>query len=222
MDNKSALQRRIQRQRLNRRYSIIRFVLIFLLLVLPVFLIEKSSIKITSQSSSNVNGLDLNFDHTLFLFKPAYEEVVAMNEKKVVLDEQERLQKIREGKIQRILALLSKNRSPIASRGYAEQILDLTEKNNSDYRVLIALMGVESGFCRAPYLKNGVNTYNCFGYLNGVVYSSFTDAFNNLIPKICRQYINRYGWDFENLARAYGELSWEKNAVYLRGYASVL
>jgi hypothetical protein len=205
-----------------RLYKFLGFVFLGALFLLPSIFIDKSAVKTYSQSASNVNGLDLYFDYSLFLFKPAYEEVVAVNEKKIRLDEQERLQAIKEGQISRILSLLSKNHSPIASREYAIQLIDLSERSNSDYRVLIALMGVESGFCRAPYLKNGVNTYNCFGYLNGVVYSSFKEAFDNLVPKISRQYINRYGWDFESLARSYGEVEWQTNAGHLRSYASVL
>lgn len=201
---------------------IFEFILISLLLFVTAFPVDKTSVNLNYQGTSNVNGLDLTFDHTLFLFKPAYEEIIAINEKKIQLEEQERLQKIKEEKIAKILNLLSKNGSPVAGREYAEQLIDLSEHENSDYRILIAIMGLESGFCRAPYIKNGVNTHNCFGYINGVVYSSFKEAFDNLVPKICRQYVNRYGWDFEALARAYGQAEWQQNANYLRNYASVL
>jgi len=189
---------------------------------MPFLIIDNKQVSSNSEGSSNVNGLDLNFDQSIYLVKPSYEEMLLLNKQKIVLDEQARLTKIREDKLSKILSLLSRNKSPVATREYAEQILNLSEQNDADHRIIIAIMGVESGFCRVPTRKNGTTTYNCFGYLNGVSYSSFKDAFNNLIPKISRQYANRYGWDFVSLAKAYGQIGWEKTSADMRYYASQL
>ena len=196
--------------------------MLFSLAILTFFIIEDKNIESKSEGSSNVNGLDLYFDPSIFLAKPSYEEILSLNKQKILLDEQARLLKIREDKLFKILSLLSRNKSPVAAREYAEQILNLAEQNDSDHRVIIAIMGVESGFCKAPVRKNGVSTYNCFGYLNGVTYPSFTVAFNNLIPKIAKQYANRYGWDFESLAKAYGQIGWEKTSADMRYFANQL
>jgi hypothetical protein len=55
-----------------------------------------------------------------------------------------------------------------------------------------------------------------------VTYSSFKDAFNNLIPKIAKQYANKYGWDFESLAKAYGQIGWEKTSSDMLYFANQL
>jgi hypothetical protein len=198
------------------------FIFAFILALLPFFIIDNKQVDSNSEGSSNVNGLDLNFDQSIFLTKPSYEEILLLNKQKIVLDEQARLTKIREDKISRMLRLFSINKSPLATRAYAEQILNLSEQNDADHRIIIAIMGVESGFCKVPMRKNGVSTYNCFGYLNGVTYSSFKDAFNNLIPKISKQYANKYGWDFESLAKAYGQIGWEETSANMRYFASQL
>lgn len=198
------------------------FIMVFSLALLSFLVIDNKNIDSKSEGSSNVNGLDLNFDHSIFLVKPSYDEILSLNKQKILLDEQARLLKIREDKLSRILSLLSRNKSPVATREYAVQILNLAEQNDSDHRVIIAIMGVESGFCKAPVRKSGASTYNCFGYLNGVTYPSFTVAFDNLIPKIARQYANKYGWDFVSLAKAYGQIGWEKTSSDMLYFANQL
>lgn len=89
--------------------------------------------------------------------------------------------------------------SPVATTKYAKQIIRVSRESGADYRILIAIMGTESGFCRVNYL-----TYNCFGYLNNIQYSSFDQAFNRLIPAISKQYAIPYGTDFRSMAKAYG------------------
>ena len=128
--------------------------------------------------------------------------------------EEERLRKERDEKINRTLAYLSKQKSPVANKEVAAILVDLTTANNADYRILIAIMGTESGYCRASFY------YNCFGYLNKVKYSSYKDAFKDLVPKISRQYAARYGWNFEALARAYGQVNWELGAAKMRRIAN--
>jgi hypothetical protein len=199
------------------------FVGVFGLVLLPLLIIDDSPTPPNSDVlTQNVNGLDLSFDHSIFLIKPSYEDIITANNEKIALDEQARLQKIRDDKLSKLLSLLSRNKSPVATMDYANQILDYSEQNDADYRIIVAIMGVESGFCKVPTRKNGASTYNCFGYLNGVAYSSFSDAFKNLIPKIAKQYANKYGWDFESLAKAYGQIGWEETSRNMRNFANQL
>lgn len=164
------------------------------------------------------SSLNLNYSHSVLLSKATLEEVQEALAIAPILAEQERIEKERNDKIERLLNFLKKQKSPVATREYSALIIDLSESKGADFRIIVAIMGVESGFCRVPLKKNG-NTYNCFGYLNGVKYSSFEDAFTNLIPKIAVQYANKYGWDFASLAKAYGQHSWEKTSVYMYNWA---
>ncbi len=102
---------------------------------------------------------------------------------------------------------LRAKKSPIAEYKYARQIISLARANGGDYRIIIAISGIESGFCRANYKK-----YNCFGYLNGVQYPNYTAALERLVPRITREYANKYGTNFEALAKAYGMLNFTYHA----------
>lgn len=102
-------------------------------------------------------------------------------------------------KVAKLESFFKRYKAPIANSTYAEQIIRLSEKSGADYKVVVAIMGVESGFCIAPYKK-----YNCFGYLNGVQYTSFSHAFEDLVPKVSRQYAKPYGTNFSAMLKAYG------------------
>lgn len=101
--------------------------------------------------------------------------------------------------VENLTQYLSNQGSPVATPKYAQQIIQVSRENGADYKIIVAIMGVESGFCRVPY-----KDYNCFGYLNGAQYSSFEHAFGDLIPRIANEYANVYGTDFEAFADAYG------------------
>jgi hypothetical protein len=116
-----------------------------------------------------------------------------------------------------LVAFLRKQGSPVATYDYANQIIEVSEKNGADYKILVALMGVESGFCNANY-----KTYNCFGFLNGVQYSSYSNAFNSLIPQIANRYVKQYGTNFEGLAAAYGIQNVAYHAPRLRAYYNAI
>lgn len=103
-------------------------------------------------------------------------------------------------RIESLLKLLTRVKSPVATEHYASLIYDLSDKSGVDYRVIVAIMGTESGYCKKPIY------YNCFGYLNKVKYESYDAAFNHLIPKISNQYVKKYGWDFDAFTKAYGQL----------------
>ncbi len=198
----------------NYRKVAISFVTIGLVTVVGVTNIAQSANIIPQKSS-----LRLSYSHNELLTKATLDEVQEALAIKPILEAQEKVEKERNDKIERLLNFLKKQKSPVATREYSAQIIDLAEANGADFRIIVAIMGVESGFCRVPLKKNG-NTYNCFGYLNGVKYASFTDAFNNLVPKISVQYAKKYGWDFVSLAKAYGQHSWEKTSKYMYNWAS--
>ena len=126
----------------------------------------------------------------------------------------ERKKRERQDKINRTVNFLRRQGSPVANTQIASLIVDLSAANGADFRVVIAIMGIESGFCSASF------NYNCFGYLNGSRYSSYTAAFQDLVPKVSRQYAARFGWNFEALAQSYGMQNWTYHAANMRKYAS--
>lgn len=122
--------------------------------------------------------------------------------------------KMLEDKVNKTIAHLQRVKSPVANEEIATIIVDLAEQNGADYRVLLAIMAIESGSCRQSF------AHNCFGYLNGVRYPSYEVAFRDLVPKISRQYAARYGWDFTSLAKAYGQHNWELHSKNMLRVAS--
>lgn len=170
----------------------------------------------------NKVGLDLSVDHSQLIAEPNRQAIDEAMQLKPQLEDQERKAEIRAKQISGLVVYLKKQKSPVATEAYAAQIIDLAQANNADYRIIVAIMGAESGFCRAPFKISGANSHNCFGYLNGVTYDSFTSAFNSLVPKISKQYAVRYGWDFEALAKAYGQHGWEKTSAFMYRIASSL
>lgn len=157
-------------------------------------------------------------NRSILIEEPNAEVITVVNERQVYYEtikkEQERKAKEREDKIQRVIAFLKKQRSPVANYEIASKIIDYSAANNADFRVVLAIMGVESGFCRQSFW------YNCFGYLNGVKYSSYSQAFNDLVPKVSRQYAARFGWNFEALAKAYGQKNWQKTSANMKYFAN--
>lgn len=117
-------------------------------------------------------------------------------------------------KVNRTLNYLRRVKSPVANEEIATIIVDLSDRNNADYRVLLAIMTIESGSCRQSF------SHNCFGYLNGVKYPSYEVAFRDLVPKVSRQYAAKYGWDFVSLSKAYGQHNWEHHSKNMLKVAS--
>jgi len=134
------------------------------------------------------------------------------------VEEEKRLEAIRiqlearQSGINRIKTYLTKQKSPVANTEISELIYDLSKANGADYRIIIAIMGVESGFCNASF------NHNCFGYLNGAKYPDYNAAFRDLVPKVSRQYAAKYGTDFVSLAKAYGIVNWQAGAEKLERY----
>ena len=148
------------------------------------------------------SGTKLNLIDTLYT--PIYTKLSATE-----------LTQTRNQRIASLVSYLKRVGSPIATEHYAALIIDLAEGQGVDYRIPVALMGTESGWCKSPIY------YNCFGYLNGVHYTSFDDVFNHLIPKISKQYFIRYGWNFAGFVAQYGQISDEAAYIYGRKMYSI-
>ncbi|BCX14004.1 MAG: hypothetical protein KatS3mg085_536 [Candidatus Dojkabacteria bacterium] len=67
---------------------------------------------------------------------------------------------------------------------YLELIYDRSVECGGDFYTILAIAGKESGFGRIPY-----KTYNPFGYLNNVTYSSWEEALSILTCKISQEFI---------------------------------
>ncbi len=125
--------------------------------------------------------------------------------------------KVKQAKINRLVAFLANQGSPVASNYYADLIISLSEDSGADYRIIVSIMGVESGFCSANYKK-----YNCFGYLNGVQYANFEQAFRRLVPAVAKQYAIPYGTNFEAMLKAYGVHEVDYHCSRMRYYYNSL
>lgn len=86
----------------------------------------------------------------------------------------------------------------IANYEIAKIIVTESRNAGADYRIVMAIIINESGYCRIPY-----KGFNCFGYLNGVQYSSFEEAFRILTPKVAR-IVAKHNWNTRALAKTYG------------------
>jgi hypothetical protein len=113
------------------------------------------------------------------------------------------IRKGQEDKINNLLNYLTKRNSSVFNKEIATILVTESESVGADYRLVVAIMEKESGYCNQPY-----KGYNCFGYLNKVQYNSFEEAFLSLTPKVAK-YVAKYGWDTRAMGRAYGAVNWE-------------
>lgn len=81
---------------------------------------------------------------------------------------------------------------------YAHIIVDQAQACGGSYRILVGIAGSESGLGRI-----NVKTYNPYGYLDGVQYSSFEEALTVLSCKISQQFLQKCGEDLNCLVRRY-------------------
>ena len=191
------------------KLSIISKYLIISSIIISTFIL--SIIAEQNQAEAN-NQISLRYDfskgeNVTYIPKPDRDIYFEAQETLTIYEEEqaaiEARRKQLEDKVNRTLSYLKRVKSPVANEEIATIIVDLSDKNNADYRILLAIMTIESGSCRQSFSNN------CFGYLNGVKYPSYEVAFKDLVPKISRQYAARYGWDFVALSKAYGQHNWE-------------
>lgn len=197
----------------------VKYLVIFLIIVFSIVggivvnskdVVAEENIKVTYTFNPQSNDLYVPIPN-----REVYtvaEEALGEYEKELAAIEARR--KSLEDKIARTLNYLKRVNSPVANEEIATIIVDLSDLNGADYRVLLAIMTIESGSCRQSF------AHNCFGYLNGVRYPSYEVAFRDLVPKVSRQYAARYGWDFVALSKAYGQHNWEHHSKNMLKVAS--
>lgn len=84
---------------------------------------------------------------------------------------------------------LVKYDSPLAQN--ADEIVFLADQYQLDYRLVVAIAGVESTFCKSiPY-----NSYNCWGWKNGKhAFASYSDGLEKVSRTLNIHYLGR-GFD---------------------------
>lgn len=89
----------------------------------------------------------------------------------------------------KIQHFLEKYHSPLAP--YATDIVSLADQYHIDYRLVVAIAGVESTFCKStPY-----RSYNCWGWKNGKhAFASYQDALEKVSQTLGLHYYNK-GFD---------------------------
>lgn len=102
-----------------------------------------------------------------------------------------------EEQVDHLFSYLNRQNPRVFSKEIVRIIVSESNRFGADYRLVAAIMGKESGFCNANY-----KLYNCFGYLNGVQYGSYEEAFKVLTPRIA-SIVARHGWNTMGIANEY-------------------
>lgn len=113
---------------------------------------------------------------------------------------------------QKVAAYLSKHNSPLAY--FAGHFVAEADANGFDYRLLPAIAGVESTFCR-NYIRG---TFNCWGWGVGKIpFESWEDAISHISLKLNKNYIARGAVSVEQIGRIYcppTHESWSKKVNF--------
>lgn len=88
----------------------------------------------------------------------------------------------------------------------SEKLIQISESNNIDYRLLVAIAGVESGFCRNGQFPS--SSHNCFGWggTHLIHFSSYEEAYEHIGKSLARHYELS---DIDSIAKKYNPGSWE-------------
>ncbi len=123
----------------------------------------------------------------LILDVPVMAQSVPISGTSAVLNSNKEVKK--DTRVKRIKNFLGKYNSPISP--YAQSIVNLADQYQIDYRIVVAISGVESTFCKAiPY-----NSYNCWGWKNGNhAFQSYPDALEIVSKTLGNNYYRR-GFD---------------------------
>jgi len=108
-------------------------------------------------------------------------------------------------------SFLEKKQSPLAI--YAEKIIQESDKNTLDWRLIPAITGVESSFGkRIPY-----NSYNAYGWANGnYSFSSWDNSIEIVSDTLNNKYIKRGARKITGIAKRYAPPSstWANKVTY--------
>lgn len=111
----------------------------------------------------------------------------------------------------RVRRFLVKYNSPLIP--HAKLIVELADKYEIDWRLVTAISGVESTFCKAiPY-----NSYNCWGWRNGDHYfKNYSDALEIVSKALGNNYYKKGLKSPEAIARVYAPPStaWARNVRF--------
>ncbi len=113
---------------------------------------------------------------------------------------------------------LDKHKSPVMGKG--EFIVQTADKYNLDYKLLVAISGIESTFCkRIPY-----QSYNCWGWgiygNNMIKFNSFEEGFEKVAQGLSEHYVSK-GLDTpEKIGRKYNPPNPVKWAAAVNKFAS--
>lgn len=80
----------------------------------------------------------------------------------------------------------------------ARTILNTAIRCKVDYKLLVAISGVESGFGNI-----NVGKYNPYGYITGIPYTSYDQAINDIYCKFYKYYVSKGLNTAEKIARIY-------------------
>lgn len=113
---------------------------------------------------------------------------------------------------QKLAAYLGKHNSPLAY--YAKEFIIQADENGFDYRLLPAIAGVESTFCKR-YI---VGTYNCWGWGVGKIpFESWGHGINKISDSLGEKYIGRGAKTVEQIGKIYcppTHESWSRNVRF--------
>lgn len=123
----------------------------------------------------------------LTLARPAVAQTVPISGTSANLNFKKEIKK--DLRVKRIKNFLAKYNSPITP--YAQSIVSLADLYRIDYRLVVAISGVESTFCKSiPY-----KSYNCWGWKNGkYVFQSYPNALEKVSKTLGTNYYAR-GFD---------------------------
>jgi len=108
-------------------------------------------------------------------------------------------------------SFLDKKQSPLTN--YTEKIIQESDKNNLDWRLIPAITGVESSFGkRIPY-----NSYNAYGWANGnYSFNSWDNSIEIVSDTLNNKYVKRGARKITSIAKRYAPPSstWANKVIY--------
>jgi len=108
-------------------------------------------------------------------------------------------------------SFLDKKQSPLTN--YTEKIIQESDKNNLDWRLIPAITGVESSFGkRIPY-----NSYNAYGWANGnYSFNSWDNSIEIVSDTLNNKYVKRGARKITSIAKRYAPPSptWASKVIY--------
>jgi hypothetical protein len=112
-------------------------------------------------------------------------------------------QPVSDPRIEKLRSFLAARNSPVA--GEAETFIYEADKNNLDWKLVVAISGLESSFCR----NIPAGSYNCWGWgiptgaQSGVGFASFKDGIAQVSAGLRQNYLNHGLITVEQIGNVY-------------------